>query len=110
MSTPTNIQIIHGNDGRPAFVVIPYEIYMRHPANSSETIPNAVMEKVIVGKMKPIRAWREHLGLTQTEMAERLDITQAAFAQFEATSARPRKSTLKRIAEAMGLTLDQVDF
>lgn len=47
-------------------------------------IPNAVVNKVINKDMTPIRAWRKHLGLTQTEIARRLDISQSTYAQQEA--------------------------
>lgn len=43
-------------------------------------LPNAVVDKVINKDMTPIRAWREHLGLTQTEVARRLGISQSAYA------------------------------
>ena len=50
--------------------------------------------------------WREHLGLTQAEVAARAGITQAAYAQME-TAAKPRATTRKKIAAAPGITLEQ---
>jgi transcriptional regulator with XRE-family HTH domain len=35
----------------------------------------------IVDGATPIRAWREHLNLTQEEVAKRMGISQPAFAQ-----------------------------
>ncbi|MFU2210980.1 helix-turn-helix domain-containing protein [Solidesulfovibrio sp. C21] len=52
----------------------------------------------------PIRAWREHLGVTPEELARRLDISSAAVAQFEARSARPRAATLKKIGAVLGIS------
>lgn len=52
-------------------------------------------------------AWREHLGLTQAEVAARMGVSQSAYAQLEA-SQRSRKVTLERVAEAMGVTLAQL--
>ena len=52
-------------------------------------------------------AWREHLRLTQAEVAERMGITQSAYAQMEAAK-RPRKATLQKVAHALGLELDQL--
>ena len=69
-----------------------------------------MVERVILGKLTPIRAWREQLGLTQAEVATRMGISQAAFAQIEAPGARPRKSTLRRVAQALGIQLEQLDF
>ncbi|MGL6162007.1 helix-turn-helix domain-containing protein [Microbulbifer sp.] len=57
--------------------------------------------------MTPIRAWRGYLKLTQAQVAERLKITQAAYAQLEA-SQRPRKSTLQRVSAALEITVEQL--
>jgi len=57
----------------------------------------------------PARAWREHLGLTQAEVAERLGISQSAYAQQE-SSARLRKSSREKIAAALGITPAQLDI
>ena len=69
-----------------------------------------MVERVIITKLTPIRAWCEHLGLTQTEVAARMEISQAAFAQLEVPEARPRQSTLRRVAQALGIQLEQLDF
>ena len=65
-------------------------------------IPNAVVNKVINKDMTPVRAWREHLGLTQAEVARRLGISQSAYAQQEAKEP-VRKSTREKIAKALGI-------
>lgn len=49
----------------------------------------------------PIRAWREHLGVSREELGRRLSISPAAVTQMEARSARPRAATLKKIAAAL---------
>jgi predicted transcriptional regulator len=71
------------------------------------TIPNAVANKVINKDMTPIRAWREHLGLTQTEVARRLGISQSAYAQQEAKEP-VRKATREKIAQALGILPEQL--
>ncbi|WP_181792252.1 helix-turn-helix domain-containing protein [Oligella urethralis] len=40
-----------------------------------------------------IRAWGEYLGLTQAEVAQRLNIERPTYAQMEAPDAKPRKAT-----------------
>jgi transcriptional regulator with XRE-family HTH domain len=52
-------------------------------------------------------AWREHFGLTQADVAGRIGITQAAYAQMEGVK-RPRKATLEKVAAAMGLDVEQL--
>lgn len=55
-----------------------------------------------------IRAWREHLGLTQAQAAERMGVSQPSYARMEAKSVYPRVVTLKRIAKAMGIEWEQL--
>ena len=47
--------------------------------------------------------------VTQAELAARLGISQSAYAQQE-SSERLRKSSLERIAAALGITPEQLDF
>ena len=107
MNAPINIQILKDAKGKPAFAVIPYSEYLSLSKQRAETIPNAVVNKVINKDMTPIRAWREHLGLTQTEVARRLGISQSAYAQQEAKES-VRKSTREKIAKALGITPEQL--
>jgi len=109
MNVPTDIQIITGGDGNPAFVVIPYDAYMRQRPRAGHYVPDDVVRRVITDGETPIRAWREHLGLTQADMAARLNITQSAYAQQEVNE-NPRKTTKVKIAAALGVDLDQLSF
>ena len=107
MNARTNIQIINGPDGKPAFVVIPYAEYRKQA--QADTIPHDVIKRIHVDGMTPARAWREHLGLTQEEAANRIGISQSAYAQQEA-SPKNRKSTREKIAEAFGISADMLDI
>lgn len=109
MSTHTEVQIIHGVDGAPAFVVMPYSDWVSQRDRDKTLIPNEVVNLIFDHDLTPMRAWREHLGLTQAEVAGRVGISQAAYAQMEKT-AKPRRSTLRKIATALGLTAEQLDF
>ena len=107
MNALTNIQILKDAKGKPAFAVIPYSEYLSLSKQNAPTIPNAVVNKVINMDMTPIRAWREHLGLTQSEVARRLGISQSAYAQQEAKEP-VRKSTLEKVAKALGIVPEQL--
>jgi hypothetical protein len=109
MNTHTAIQIINGADGLPAFVVIPYADYIKRSAVEGGTIPNEVIGCVVKDGMSPIKAWREYLSLTQADVAARLNMAPDDFAQLE-TAAHPEKPVLRRVAEAFGLTFEQLDF
>ena len=56
-----------------------------------------------------VRAERERLGLTQTELAERMETSQPTIARLEAGGVTPSLATLHRAANALGLELI-VDF
>ena len=113
----TNHTILEAN-GKPAFVVLPHDEYLsltgksalagRIPADG--TTPHEVMRLCVKNDWSMIRAWREHLGLTQAEMARRLEIRQPSYAAMEAPDAKPKKATRERIAAAMGLSLEQLEF
>ncbi|MDZ3993666.1 helix-turn-helix transcriptional regulator [Pseudomonas sp. Teo4] len=108
MNTPTNIQIINGADGRPAFVVLPYADYIAsHPEH--DLVPNEVVGYMVKEGMTAVAAWRRHLDLTQAEVAQRLGISQSAYAQQEAAE-RPRKSTRLKIAAALGISASLLDL
>ena len=108
MNKPINFQTILGEDGAPAFVVVPYAEFVRRFEQTKDLIPHAVVELVIDHEMTPAKAWRTHLQLTQEDVAERMGITQSAYAQLEA-STKLRKSSRERIAEAFGIKAAQLD-
>ena len=108
MNAPTNIQIINGPGGTPAFVVIPYDEYMANRARRDDLIPHDVISRAVDGAT-PVRAWREHLGLTQAEVAKRLAISQSAYAQQE-NNERLRKASIEKIAAALGISPAQLDI
>lgn len=108
MNAPTDIQIINGPDGKPAFVVIPYAQYIAQHRQDSDLIPHEVVSRIVDGA-SAIRAWREHLGLTQEDVAKRMGISQPAYAQQE-NVAKPRKATREKIAAAFGIKADQLEL
>lgn len=108
MTAPIDCQIITDAHGQPAFAVIPYAEFIQRYTHSEGLIPHEVISATVDG-VPPMKAWREYRGLTQAEMASRLATSQSAFAQLE-MSAHPRKSTLRRVAQALGVTVAQLDF
>lgn len=110
MSKPIDFQIISEN-GEPKFAVVPIEEFrsLMLEANREPTIPHGVVHRLVDDNISPVRAWREHIGLTQTEVASRLGISQAAFAQKESPDANLRPKSLQAIANAFGITREQLD-
>jgi DNA-binding XRE family transcriptional regulator len=70
-------------------------------------VPNEVVNVAYERGSSPMAAWREHLGLTQADVASRIGIAQAAYAQMERVK-QSRKATLEKVAAAMGLEAEQL--
>ena len=107
MSAPTDIQVIR-QDGKPAFVVIPYEEYLRLYARKHGLVPQAVVDLAFDNDWTLLKAWRKHLGLSQREVAQRAGMSQAAYSQIESGKHKTQERTLRKIADALGLTVEQL--
>jgi DNA-binding XRE family transcriptional regulator len=108
MNARTEFQVIFDKDGKPAFVVVPYDQFRRMKGGFRHgTVPNEVVNVAFERGVSPMAAWREHLGLTQAEVAGRIGITQAAYAQMERVK-QPRKATLEKVSSALGLDAEQL--
>ena len=55
---------------------------------------------------RKVRDLREAHGLSQRELAERMHTTQSVIARLEAGGSKPSISTLVRVAEALGVSVD----
>lgn len=111
MSKPIKYQTIE-HCGHPAFVLVPWEEWSRiEPLLEAEKaraygIPQDVVEAHVLRDEPLIKAWRDHLGITQAELASRMGISQAAVAKFERSVARLRTATLEKIALALGVDVE----
>ncbi len=72
-------------------------------SNDNEVFfPTEVVEMNLGGDSL-IKAWRRYKKMSQAELAQKIGVTQGAIAQVE-KSDKPHKNTVKKIAQAMGLT------
>ncbi len=108
MSEHTDFQIIK-HEGKPVFVVVPWDRFQemeeawRAARIREQGIPQDVVERHVIDGLSLVAAWREYLGLTQAEVAERAGMKQSAVARIERGESKPRSTTLRRLALAMGL-------
>jgi DNA-binding XRE family transcriptional regulator len=110
MNAPIRHQIIEDN-GRPLFVLVPYVEYvasLNREAGKSPVIPLAVSRTANMENKSLARAWREYKGLSQADMAERMDISRPAYAQLEAKGANLRATTVHRLAAALDVQWEQL--
>jgi DNA-binding XRE family transcriptional regulator len=122
MKTKNSVRILPDSNGEPLYVIMPYDTYVaissRQKAapplpktvktSRESAIPPEVARRVNQDGITLVRAWREHLGLTQKQVADRLKVTQGAYALTEKRD-NPRPTTLARIARAMRLDISQLD-
>jgi DNA-binding XRE family transcriptional regulator len=121
-----NVQIIK-KDGSPEYAIIPYDEYERLMERSEmledvqdfdaarlaieqgkeERVPAEVVNRILDGA-PAIRVWREHRGLSASQLADACGITVAAISQIESGKRKPSVDTLKAIA--MALTVDVDDL
>ncbi len=71
-------------------------------------IPHEVVGYQLKEGLSLIAAWRKHLGITQKDLAAKTGMTQPAVAQIEKTGSKTQRKTLKKIAKAMSLDVEQV--
>lgn len=112
MNIPIEPQVIKQGD-KPAFAVIPWDVYQEPvknyvPDESEVWFPQEVVEANVVRGESLLKAWRDHLGLSQAEVAKRAGMSQPAYGKLEKPDARHRTNTLRKLAKALGITLEQL--
>lgn len=106
------VQLLRDSQGQPTFAVIPYSTYLTYIQTApvkSPNIPNTVVNLAMDNDWSAAQAWRSYLGLTQSEMAGRLNVSQSAYAQLEGKKTI-RKSSREKIAQALRIHPEQLDF
>lgn len=113
-------------EGKPEYAVIPFEMYLRLVEDAEmladvrdydaalqaidkgeELIPAEVVYALLDGG-NPIRVWREHRGLSQTELAGKVGISSSYLSQLESGKRDGTTEVLAAIATALNLTLDDL--
>jgi len=72
-----------------------------------ELIPAAFANRILDGE-KPIRVWREYRGLSVKALAEKAEISAAYLSQIEGGSREGSVATMKALAMALSLDLDDL--
>ena len=89
-------------------MAVPYERFRRMNGFFTHgAVSNKVVNLSFERGVSAMAAWRKHFGPTQADVASRVGITQAAYAQMERVK-QPRKATLVKVAGALGLEVEQL--
>lgn len=111
-------------DGKPAFVVIPIaewrrikatledradaaavRAFLKHP---TETFPDAVVAAILDG-VHPIKALREHRGMTQARLAKAAGTSPVYLSQIERGERRAGRKLRTKLGTALGIAADLLD-
>lgn len=82
-------------------------LYDEAKAKLSEFIPLELTERMLNGE-SPIRVYREYRGFTQDQLAEQVEISKPFLFQIENAIRTPSLDTLKRLAEALRVDMDDL--
>jgi DNA-binding XRE family transcriptional regulator len=79
----------------------------RFAAGEEEFVPSEMVDRILAGE-NPVRVWREHRGLTVSALAEKAGIAQPYLSQIETGKREGTLQTMKKIADALRVTLDDL--
>jgi len=122
----TDVEILERDGGR-RFAVVPMELWeemldkaeMREDIalcdsavaalerGEEESVPSELVDRLLAGE-NPVKVWREYRGLGQRELAEKAGVAQAHVAQIETGRRKGSVDTLRRLAGAMRVDLDDL--
>ncbi len=76
-------------------------------AGREELVPAAFAARLVAGE-SPVRVYREWRGLSQAELARRSGVNRIQLLDIEAGRAGGSVDTLRKLAEALGVMLDDL--
>jgi len=83
------------------------ELYDRAKQANAEMIPAAFANRIIDGE-KPVRVWREYRELSVKDLAAKAGISAAYLSQIEGGNREGSVATMKALAAALDLDLDDL--
>ncbi|AVO50479.1 XRE family transcriptional regulator [Melaminivora suipulveris] len=117
----SDIQVI-AQGGKPAFYVVPAALWEKvrdvlegledeaafdlATAQDDGTRIPAPVAFAVAGGSHPMRAWREHRGLSQEALAQAASLSKPYISQIESGRRAGSAATIKKIAAALGTTVD----
>jgi DNA-binding XRE family transcriptional regulator len=79
----------------------------RLASGEDELIPARYANRIIDGE-SPLRVYRDYRGLTQSALAERAAVNRVQIAEIEAGRKSGSIDTIKKLAEALGVAVDDL--
>ena len=117
----SRVQVIEA-DGKPAFYVVPADIWLRvremvQDAEDAAAYTEAVTQddgfrvplsvvEAKLGGASPLRAWREHRGLSLQALADAAGVSKPYVSQIESGKRTGTAATLKKLAATLNVPTD----
>jgi mRNA interferase RelE/StbE len=79
----------------------------RLASGEDELVPAEFARRIVAGE-SPLRVFRDWRGLTQARLAELAHVNRVQIADIEAGRKTGSVETVKRLAEALGVTVDEL--
>lgn len=76
-------------------------------AGDEELLPSAMVVRLLAGD-STVKVWREHRGLSAQQLAAKADVSAAHIGQIESGKRDGTVSILRKIADALGVSLDDL--
>jgi ribosome-binding protein aMBF1 (putative translation factor) len=92
-------------DAQDAASVVEYR--RKLAAGEEEQVPAEIVNRILDGENK-VRAWREHRGMSARDLAAKADLSPGYLSQIETGARAGTIDFMKRIAEALRVTLDDL--
>ena len=78
-----------------------------YATRDQESVPAETVDRLVAGE-NPIKVWREYRSLSQRALAARAGLYFAYLSQIETGARKGTTATLKKLAEALGVDLDDL--
>lgn len=117
----TRVQVIE-RDGKPDFYVVPADIWDRVKAMVEDAEDAAAYADAVAGDdgvrypaavahamadgVHPLKAWREHKGLTLQALADAAVLSKPYVSQIECGKRAGTAATLRKLATALGVPVE----
>jgi ribosome-binding protein aMBF1 (putative translation factor) len=79
----------------------------RLATGEEELLPSAMVDAILDGQNR-VRVWREHRGLTAAALSKQAGIASAYLSQIETGKREGTVETYRKLAAALGITLDDL--
>ena len=83
------------------------EVLAKLTRGEEELIPDGIVDRLLSGESK-IKIWREHRGLSITDLAAAAGLSQPYMSQIESGARKGRKPALEAIAAALKIDLEDL--